>query len=287
MFHARRLMRPALCLAGLVLALTSPASAETASYSTVDLPGVRMAYLDTGGDDETVVLLHAAAGTSEHWKKQIGPIAEAGYRVIAYDRRGVGQSDPMPDTGPQPGIASEDLAGLVDALGLEQFHLITIAGGGGVAIDYAAQHQDRLQSLVLAATHGSLDEPDIKAFQKVIRHPAVTWPHPTLEIGASYAGENPEGVAEWMEIHERARSRAFPFQGNVTPNTYAKMQGITVPTLLVAADADQLSPPGLMRMLGAQVKGHEWAMIPEAGHSVAWEKPEEFNRIVLEFIGRH
>jgi pimeloyl-ACP methyl ester carboxylesterase len=60
-----------------------------------------------------------------------------------------------------------------------------------------------------------------------------------------------------------------------------------MPTLVMAADCDLLAPPALMRLWAAHVKAHEWAVISESGHSIAWEQPEQFNAKVLDFIGRH
>jgi pimeloyl-ACP methyl ester carboxylesterase len=60
-----------------------------------------------------------------------------------------------------------------------------------------------------------------------------------------------------------------------------------VPVLMMAGDADLLSPPAMMRLLADHTAGCEWATVPAAGHSAFWEEPEIWNRIVLEFIGRH
>ena len=53
---------------------------------------------------------------------------------------------------------------------------------------------------------------------------------------------------------------------------------------MLAADADLLAPPGLMRQWSAHLQNGEWASVPDAGHSIAWEQPEIFNRSVLQFL---
>ena len=55
-------------------------------------------------------------------------------------------------------------------------------------------------------------------------------------------------------------------------------------TLVMAGDADFYAPPGLMKRVGRHIKNAEWALIPDSGHSVAWEQPEIFNRNVLLFL---
>lgn len=274
------------CLAVVLAVAALPALADR-DYQYVDLPGVKLAYVDTGGDGEAVILVHALAGTSEHWAYQIDQFSDAGYRVIAYDRRGWGKSVPDPSTGEQPGTSDQDLDRLATYLGLSKFHLVGVAGGTFVNIDYASLHQDKLLSLTLAASTGAIREKEITDFSKAIRHPEVKWPSVWLEVGPSYVGRNPEGLAKWEEISQSARQKGAPFQPRSSDNTFAKLKMINVPTLILAAGADQLAPPDLMRIWATHVNNHEWALIPEAGHSVAWEKPDEFNQIVLGFIDRH
>jgi pimeloyl-ACP methyl ester carboxylesterase len=100
------------------------------------------------------------------------PLAEfsrAGYRVIAFDRRGWGKSMADPATGPQPGSISGDLAALADHLGLDRFHLVGVAGGGFAAIDYAAWHPERLRSLVVGASTGQFSEKEIEDFRARVK----------------------------------------------------------------------------------------------------------------------
>ncbi|HWV94578.1 MAG TPA: alpha/beta fold hydrolase, partial [Vicinamibacterales bacterium] len=72
--------------------------------------------------------MHAITGTSESWVPQIDALSRAGYRVIAFDRRGWGRSLADPASGPQPGHAADDLHALADNLALGRFHLLGVAG---------------------------------------------------------------------------------------------------------------------------------------------------------------
>src|SRR5215210_3823234 len=103
-------------------------SAIFAGYA--DLPGVQLWYTDSGGSGVPVVLLHANTGNADSWQYNIPGIVAAGYRAIAFDRRGWGRSMANPATGPQPGTVAEDLHALVEYLGLNRFHLVGVAGGG-------------------------------------------------------------------------------------------------------------------------------------------------------------
>jgi pimeloyl-ACP methyl ester carboxylesterase len=250
-----------------------------------DLPGVRLWFTDSGGSGEPVVLLHPNTGTSEIWEPQIAALAKAGFRAIAFDRRGWGKSTADPATGAQPGHVAEDLGRLVDHLSLDRFHLVGVAGGGFVALDYAAWRADRLRSLVVGASTGAVSD---KAIQEVIARieiPGIrTLPAHYREVGPSYRAVNPEGTARWLEIHERAQQKGAPAQPLRSPNTFEKLGTIAVRTLVVPASADLLAPPALMWIWAQHVKGAQWVVVPDAGHAVAWEQPDVFNAHLLEFL---
>jgi len=251
----------------------------------VSLPGVRLWFTDTGGNGEPVVLMHAITGTSESWAAQLDAFSKAGYRVIAFDRRGWGRSVADPATGPQPGHASDDLDALVDHLRLARFHLVGVAGGGFVALDYAAWHPERLSSLIVGASTGSVSDKEIQDVIARIEIPGIrALPAHFREVGASYRGANPEGTGRWLEIEEHARQPNAPTQPLRSPNTLAKLAAISTRTLIVAADADLIAPPGLMKIWARHVKGAQWTTVPDAGHSIAWEQPAIFNDVVLKFL---
>lgn len=261
------------------------AAGPAARRDYAHLSGVRLWFTDTGGDGEPVVLLHANTGTSEVWEPQLTAFANAGYRVITFDRRGWGRSQADAATGVQPGNTSEDLHALADFLRLERFHLVGVAGGGFVALDYAAWHPDRLSNLVVGASTGSVSEREIQDFIARIEIPGIrSLPAHYREVSASYRGANPEGTKRWLEIEQHARQPNAPVQPMRSPNTFAKLDGITTRTLVVAADADLLAPPALMQLWARHVKGAQWATVPDAGHSLAWERPDVFNGIVLRFL---
>jgi pimeloyl-ACP methyl ester carboxylesterase len=252
-----------------------------------DLPGVKLWFIDTGGAGPPVVLLHPNTGTVAIWQPQLAGFTQAGYRVIAFDRRGWGNSIPDPASG--PGSVAGDLDALVDHLKLGRFHLLGVAGGGFIALDYAAWRPERLRSLIVGGSTGAIADQEVADCIARIAIPHIReQPAHYREIGPSYRGANPEGVARWIEIDEHARQPGVEFQPTLrTPNTLAKIAAISAPALIIAADADLLAPPALMRVWAAHLKNHEWAIIHDAGHAMAWERPGAFNDIVLDFLARH
>jgi pimeloyl-ACP methyl ester carboxylesterase len=244
--------------------------------------------MDTGGTGAPLVLLHANTGTSAVWESQISAFSQAGYRVIAFDRRGWGKSIAEAATGPQPGTIAGDLDALAGHLKLERFHLLGVAGGGFAALDYAAWHPERLRSLVIGASTGQISDKEMADFSARIEIPEIRKQSPAyLELGPSYRGASPEGAKRWREIEEHSRQPGSPNQPLRTPNTFAKIATIPTPTLIIAADSDLLAPPALMRIWAAHVKNHEWAVVPDAGHAMAWERPDLFNEKALDFVRQH
>lgn len=274
-------LRPELALA--------QAPAVEAHEGFAELPGVRIWYKDTGGGGVPVVLMHSATGSSQNWEHQIPAFTAAGYRVIAYDRRGWGRTVSDPPNG-EPGTAADDLQALMDYLHIDRFHLVATAAGGSVSLDYAFSFQQRLRSLVLAdAAGGGVQDAEYQAMGRRIR-PAQfdTLPPDFRELGPSYRAANPEGTRRWLELEHMSRQEPpAPAQATKNKLTFPLLETIRVPTLLLTGDGDLSAPPPFLRYFTARIKNSEMVVVPESGHSSYWEQPEIFNRTVLEFIRKH
>ena len=97
----------------------------------------------------------------------------------------MGSSQADPASGSQPGHASDDLQALADYLSLGRIHLVGVAGGGFVALDYAAFHPERLSSLVVGASTGSVSDKEIQEVIARIEIPGIrTLPAHYREVGA-------------------------------------------------------------------------------------------------------
>ena len=254
----------------------------------LSLPGVDLWYEDSGGDGVPVVFLHAASGTCEGWVYQWPTFTAAGYRCIAYDRRTWGRSR---TTGAeqQPGFSGDDLNGLLTGLSLNRVHLVATAAGGITVLDYALTYPERVRSLVVANTIGGVQDESYLEVQRRLRPPEIqNLPVELRELGPSYRGTDPDGVSRWLEIEVASRPDGpVPAQPTREPITYARLQTMRAPALVVSGEADLLSPPALMRMLAAHIPASRFVSLPEAGHAGFWERPEVWNGIVLEFIGQH
>ncbi len=262
-----------------------PAQAP-AKEGIAELPGTRLFYWDTGGNGPPVVLLHPATGSALMWVYQQPVFAAAGYRVVGYSRRCYYKSDPaLKDN---PGVAADDLHNLVAFLGIGKFHAVSSAAGGSIAADYALSHPDKLLSLVISSNSAAVATGDIARISTSLQPPGFTQMPPDFrEIGPSYRAANPEGVRQWLELEHKALDGELIRQrpGNVI--TAEKLNTIKTPTLLMTGDADLSTPPSLLRMVAAQIPGSEVVIVPDTGHAIYWERPDVFNRAVLDFIGKH
>jgi len=269
-----------------------------------DLPGVRLWYRDSGGGGVPVVFLHAATGSSRVWEHQEDAFVAAGYRFIAYDRRGFGRTVVQPlvttsaasTTSTTAAAAADDLHALMNHLSIDRFHLVGTAAGAFVCLDYALSFPQRLRSVVVANTIGGVQDEAYLELGRRLRPPAfATMPPDFRELGPSYRASNPAGTARWIELerasrpgggdgHDGTPPPAQPMRNRIT---FALLETIAVPTLLVTGDADLYAPPAVMRLFAQRIKASESIVVPEAGHSAYWEQPEIFNRAVLTFIRKH
>jgi pimeloyl-ACP methyl ester carboxylesterase len=271
---------------GLEAQRTTAQSAPAGTFA--QLSGKKLWYRDSGGTGVPVVLLHAGTGSSLVWEHQFPALTAAGYRVIAYDRLGFGQSSL--DQGAEPGTSVDDLQALMRHLGISRFHLAGTAAGGGVALDYALSFPQSLRTLVVANSVGAVTDADYAAMGRRLRPPSFGALPPDLrELGPSYRAANPEGTARWLELEHQSDpvaplAAAQPGRNRIT---FAMLETLRVPTLLVTGDADMYTPPAVLRMFSARIRGAESMVIPETGHSAYWEQPELFNRAVLAFLARH
>lgn len=271
---------------------TTPAALDRApplSSTTggVDVGGALLPYWDTGGSGVPIILLHAFAGSLESWPHQQTAFARAGFRVIAYSRRGVGATEPAT----APINHAEDLARVMERLDISRAHLVTVAGGAIVAADYLISYPDRVASAVFACSLISFQDPLLLAARQAAAATAHAPDGRRLtpaerELSQVYRETNPEGTRRWIEIQQRAQSAgvAPTAQSNVV--TLDAIAATRVPLLLIAGEYDSLFTPAMLGEVAARIPGAQPHVIANAGHQAHWEQPEAFNALVLAFLSQ-
>jgi pimeloyl-ACP methyl ester carboxylesterase len=253
----------------------------------VDIGDAQLWVEDSGGTGRPLVLLHAAAGSSACWAEQRPRFEAGGYRVIAFDMRGFGKTQSAPGK-EASGSTAGDLEALVAHLGLPPFFLLGTAFGGFGAIEYALDNPETLKALVVSTSFGGITDPEFAAFRAArVRPDLATLPTVEKELGASYRASNPEGVRQFHEMEQGSYKPDGARQSLRTPTTLARLEGMRVPTLVIAADEDAYAPPEVMQRFADHIPGSEFAVIEGAGHSAYWEQPEAWNRLVQRFLEKH
>ena len=260
--------------------------AQPPKEGRLDVNGASIFYLDSGGSGVPVVFLHAATGSVETWEKQIPAVTGAGYRFIAFDRRGWGKST----TGRVPDTAAGDLLALLDHLKIARCHLLGTAAGGFVAFDFAVAYPQRLRSLIIANSIGGLEDKELLDLGRRIRPPQFDALPPEMkELGPTFRAADAAGTELWLQFekHSRPEGPKVPTQPLKSHLTFAAIAKITLPTLFLTGGADLYAPPPIQQLFAARVKNSESVVLPDVGHSGYWEQPEAFNKVVLAFLKRH
>jgi pimeloyl-ACP methyl ester carboxylesterase len=239
-------------------------------------------WYEEAGNGAPVVLLHAGTGCAAAWRAQLDAFAAAGFRALAYDRRGYGKSE-----GRQGPAAADDLRELLDHLRIERAHLVGTAAGGIVAIDFALAFPQRVHALVVANSQGGVQDEDYLQLQRRLR-PSPQFealPAEVRELGPAYRAANPAGTKEWLDLERSSRTPGTPTLPKTRNRiTFAALETLAAPTLLLCGDADLYAPPPVLRMFEKRIRGSKAVVVPECGHSAFWEQPETFNREVAEFL---
>ena len=264
-----------------------PIPAQAAAFEGLaDTPEARLWYWDTGGGGEPIVLCHPASQSSQIWLYQQPVFARAGYRVIAYCRRGVHKSER--GAGGYPGTTAGDLRALLDYLGVPRAHVLGAAAGGITALAFAVANPDRVQSLVLAGTIFSPAEDEWRTMYARLGLAAARQGVSTefLELGPTYRACNPLGVARFVALEHEAKANGVLAQPSGVEVTWAALERTAVPALLLTGEADLYAPPPLQKLIARHLPRHELATLREVGHAAYWEAPDAFNTLVLDLLAR-
>jgi 3-oxoadipate enol-lactonase len=259
------------------------------------MPAIRVPdYSVTGDGPITVVLLHGAFGAKDYWREQIAALAGAGYRVLAWDAPGYGLS-PLPDPFTVD-VGAASLGALLDAAGGARNVLVGHSMGGMIAQRTFGMFPDRVAGLVLSATSAAFGKPDGEWQQQFIKDRVApldqgrTIPDYAPEMLRRMMAPGANGRAVDLVIDTVSAMREQTFRAAIA--AIARYEGrdvlpkINVPALCIAGERDGTAPAAVMEKMAAKIAGAEFVIMPGAGHFGWAEQPDEFNRIVLDFLKR-
>lgn len=258
---------------------------------SLPLDGTTLVY-DVEGNGGALLLIHGGLGDRTMWEDQVPAFSER-YQTIVPDLRGFGASSLPAD----PFAWTDDLRALLTHLGVDRAHVVGLSLGGSIALDFAETYPEMVRSLVLvgsglpgfewaeeeAARMNQADE--IGESGDIAR--AVE-----LELQLWIDGRRPPGQMD-PAVRERVRvmnERAWrtPHEGGepgmVQENPRERLADIAVPTLVVVGGDDVRGIHDIAGILVSSIPEARLAVIPDAAHHPQMERPQDFNRLVLDFL---
>lgn len=258
----------------------------------IEANGIRQHY-DVQGEGPPLLLVAGMGGTANYWTEQVAPFART-RTVITYDQRGTGRSahEPVRDIEQ----LRDDLLALLDALGVDRVDYLGHSTGGNIGQVMAIENADRLRRLIVYAstTHGDAYRSKVWRVRRSIlenQGPALYGDMTSLMLyPPRWIAEN----AEQLEAQQQAQvamlapvpvmtSRIEAVQGF---DRRADLSRIEAPTLVVCARDDQQTPFYFSQALADAIPGAELTAIDYGGHACSRTVPDNFNRIILEFLER-
>jgi 3-oxoadipate enol-lactonase len=254
--------------------------------------GVNLA-VESRGEGPAVLFVHGYPLDHSIWQHQLESLE--GFRRIAPDLRGMGQSD-APDLGYGMSIYAADLAALLDALGIDEVILCGHSMGGYIAFEFLRNWRSRVRGLILVDTKAEADTPEGR---KARDSAAAT----ARERGAGAIAETmlprmlaPATISQRPDVTDRTRSlmAGMPVAGVV--GALAAMRDrvgseallptlADIPTLVIVGEADSVVTPDQARDMAQAIPGARLAIITGAGHLPSVEQPEATTQNLREFLG--
>ena len=256
--------------------------------------------LESGEGTTPLILMHGTGGHLEAFAKNVRALVGAGYRVIAYDYPGHGWT-----TTAESDLEIDDyidhLVGLMDALGIERAHLSGESLGGWVAIKFAVRYPERVGRLVLNTPGGTMATPEVMERIRSLSQAAADDPsEERIRVRLEWLMADPKSVTDELVAIRRGVYSRPGFSDSMRhilclqdPEvrrrnlvTDEELAAITAPTLAIWTSDDPSGPAKAGLDMAERLVAGEFQLIEGAGHWPQWEQQEEFDRRVLEFLGR-
>src|SRR5579884_2688106 len=268
---------------------------KQAKTGSIETNGTKL-YYEEMGEGHPLVLIHGGYMDRRMWDDQFEVFAEH-YRVIRYDVRGFGKSQ-------LPYADRHDLYALLEALGVEKTYLLGLSLGGGIALDFTLEYPEMVDALVLVGTSISgapimelvTQERIIEymKWQQVFEQAAKARDIPAM-VDALMSHKTLVPSEEYPEARQRVRQNLSEYsfvwvldpaeKQELDPPAWGRLKEIRVPTLIIVGGDDDELLHQMADKLEQDVAGAKRVTIPGTHHMPNMEKPEEFNQIVLEFLG--
>ncbi len=239
-----------------------------------------------GGKGDTIVLLHHGFGSTKMWKEIFPGLVERGYRVIMYDRRGYGQSAKGSDfkkfyiSDKFRPESIKELATLREILRFDSFHIIGHCEGGVLGVDYAVKYSQQVKTVSISST---------QCYSKMTmaEFNSLKFPKPLQDLDPGLR----EKMIDWHGKDAESSYNLFRTYGGAYGKDIFDLRdllpSVTCPSLVLYPDRSFLFDVEQAVSFYRHLPKGELAVIPNCGHNTYEYQPEEYLRIVLNFLERH
>ena len=269
---------------------------ELAPSGTVQANGQEL-YYELHGEGPPLVLVMGIGYDSSLWTLAQVPVFSTQFQVILVDNRDAGRSSKARHPYTIADMA-DDLAGLLDALGIQRSHLLGLSMGGMIALEFALRHGDRLNRLVLTGTGAAPARSAVDPIQ------IWDWVKANDTTGEVFGAQQFVSLfsTAFLRNHHAVRDTAELLASNpypMTPDAYGRqadayrqfdaldrLAAVTAPTLVVVGEQDLLTPPWIAGEVAEAIPGARFEIIRGDGssHLVPIECPDDFHSLVLNFL---
>jgi pimeloyl-ACP methyl ester carboxylesterase len=234
-------------------------------------------YVEDHGKGDPIIFLHGGLGSANAWGYQV-PVFSKNYRVITPDSRGQARStdSALPLT---YHVMAEDIVRLMDVLKIPSAYIVGWSDGGNIGIDLAINHSNRVKAVV---AYGANINP--AGLQKHFLDYLRTATPKQIEK---------DNGSEFLELS--AHPENLPVIAQKIKNmwinepnfTAAQLAKITVPTLIMDGQQEELIRPDHAKEIAAAIPSAKLVMLPNVGHYALFKTPEQWNDAVMSFIKAH
>jgi pimeloyl-ACP methyl ester carboxylesterase len=246
-------------------AMPSPLKSGMAPVNDIQM------YYAIYGKGDPVLLIHGGLGNADDFGFQVPALAKS-HRVIVADCRGRGRST-RSDKPYSYALMADDHIALLDYLGIDKVALVGWSDGAVIGLDIAIRHPQRLSRLFAYGANYTPEGFKASAADDPVFKTAVA------RAAADYARLSPT-PAEFDALLAQM-SELWATQPNYTQD---QLRGITVPTVIFVGDHDEAIEPAHTAEMAKLIPGAKLVIMKDASHFAMWQKPDEFNATVLEFL---
>lgn len=294
---------PFIYLTGGEMQMNQYTESTTSRFAKINEKGFEdfQVHFNEAGDGEAVIMLHGGgpgAGGWSNYSRNLGPLVQAGYRVILKDSPGFNKSDPVVMDEQRGLVNARAVKGLMDALNIEKAHLVGNSMGGATALNFAIEYPERIGKLILMGPGGlgsslfsAMPMEGIKLLFKLYAEPTLENLKQMLSVFVFDQTQITDELIEgrWRAIqHNQVHLRNFLVSTQRVPlsawDVTSRLGEIKAETLVIWGRDDRFVPLDHGLKLAWHIHDARLHVLPRCGHWAQWEHAEEFNRLLIDFL---